>query len=98
MKKLMTQGWTLQLLIDCDIVVTARCKQLSCDNSQELNLQALKTKLGPAALVMHNDLAPKMRCSRCGKNNIGLSYSPREPRRDSSHLIHSQGAAALEAH
>jgi hypothetical protein len=34
----MFDGWTIQLLIDCDIVVEARCP---CQNVQDINLAAL---------------------------------------------------------
>ena len=44
-------GWTVQLLIDCDIAVTVRC---ACQNTQQLNLATLKDKLGPDAQVMHS--------------------------------------------
>lgn len=70
--------WTIQLLIDCDIVVSARCGEGSCDNQHELNLLRMKAKLGPEASAMHKDLARKMRCSKCGNDKIRLSYSPRD--------------------
>lgn len=73
-------GWTVQLLIDCDIVVVARCPHPACENQQALNLESLKDKLGPDAQAMHGDLAPKMRCTKCGNKSIALSYSPRTPR------------------
>ena len=73
-------GWTVQLLIDCEIAVTARCRHPACENQQNLNLEALKDKLGPDAYAMHGDLAPKMRCAKCGNKGISLSYSPRAPK------------------
>lgn len=73
-------GWTVQLLIDCEIAVTACCRGPAWKNQQNLNLEALKDKLGSDAYAMHGDLAPKMRCAKCGNKGISLSYSPRRPR------------------
>ena len=73
----MSDGWTVQLLIDCDIVVEARCP---CQNVQHINLAALKGRLDPDAPAMHSDLAPRMRCVRCGNTSITLNYSPKAPR------------------
>lgn len=70
-------GWTVQLLIDCDIVVEARC---SCENSQPINLVAVRDQLGPDASATNNDLAPRIRCKKCGNNGVTLNYSPRPPR------------------
>ena len=75
----MMNQWTIQLLIDCDIVVSARCL-LSCDSQQELDLVRLKAELGPEASAMYRDLAPRMRCSKCSSDKIALSYSPRHKR------------------
>ena len=72
--------WTIQLLMDCDIVVSAHCRQQSCDCRQELNLVRLKEKLGPDASAMHKDLAPRLRCTKCGNDKIELSYSPKDQR------------------
>jgi hypothetical protein len=79
-------NWTIQLLIDCDIVVSARCGEGSCDNQHELNLLRIKAKLGPEASAMHNDLARKMRCSKCGNEKIRLSYSPRDQQTGGSRI------------
>jgi hypothetical protein len=73
-------GWTLQLLIDCDIAVLARCGRDRCDNHQELDLDRLKAKYGPDSSAMRKDLLARMRCSKCGNDKIGLSYSPRYQR------------------
>ena len=72
--------WTVQLLIDCDIVVSARCGEESCRRHSELNLMRLKTKLGPDASAMHKDLAPRLRCKKCGNGKVGLGYSPKRER------------------
>ena len=73
-------GWTVQLLIDCDIVVSARCGRVVCDNHQELNLNRLSDRLGPDASALEKDLAKRMRCVKCGNDQIRLSYAPRPNR------------------
>jgi hypothetical protein len=78
--------WTIQLLIDCDIVVSARCGEGSCDNQHELNLLRMKAKLGPEASAMHKDLTSRMRCSKCGNDKIRLNYSPRYQRTAASEV------------
>jgi hypothetical protein len=70
-------GWTVQLLIDCDIVVSARCNNVVCDNYQELNLNRLSDKFGSEASALEKDIAPRMRCSKCGHDRVRLSYAPR---------------------
>ena len=72
--------WTIQLLIDCDIVLSARCGSQSCDSHQKLDLMQLKTELGPEASAMQKDLAPIIRCPKCDNEKVGLSYSPRAQR------------------
>jgi hypothetical protein len=83
-------GWTVQLLIDCDIAVTVRC---ACQNVQQLNLASLKDKLGPDASAMHSDLAPRLRCTECGNRAVVLQYAPKMVKR--SPLIGGQDGAAL---
>jgi len=73
----MMSGWTVQLLIDCDIVVSAHCDRVTCDNRQELNLNRLSDKFGPQASALEKDIAPRMRCSKCGFDRVRLTYAPR---------------------
>lgn len=73
-------AWTVQLLIDCDIVVSARCGAQSCDAKSELNLIRLKTTLGPETSALNKDLAPRFRCKKCGSAKVELSYSPKRER------------------
>jgi hypothetical protein len=70
-------GWTVQLLIDCDIVVSARCSRVVCDNHEELNLNRLSDKFGPEASALHKDLAARMRCTKCGNDQVKPTYAPR---------------------
>lgn len=69
--------WTVQGLIDAGMTLTAYCQIASCSHSQRLDLARLREKLGPDAPAMHDDLAPKMRCSECLGKQVGLIYSPR---------------------
>jgi hypothetical protein len=78
-------GWTVQLLIDCDIVVEAHC---SCRSSYPINLAAIRDQLGPDAGAMNNDLAPRIRCKKCGNKGVTLNYSPRS----SVHSVNAQGS------
>jgi hypothetical protein len=83
-------GWTVQLLIDCEIAVTVRCV---CQNAQQLNLATLKDKLGPDAQVMHGDLAPKLHCLKCGNRNVSLHYAPKATKQRVPHIRSDYGDA-----
>lgn len=83
-------AWTVQLLIDCDIAVTVRC---ACQNTQQLNLAPLKEKLGPDAPAMHGDLAPRLRCTKCGSRIVALQYAPRLEKRVQSAFLADQEVA-----
>ncbi len=50
--------------------ITAYCN--SCRHSVQLDLEALAAKLGPDHGALHNDLVPRLKCSRCGSRSIGL--------------------------
>lgn len=68
-------GWTVQKLIEETMVVTAYCHRSACNHSRGLELIKLREKLGPDAPAMHDDLAPKLRCSKCEGKEIGLRYA-----------------------
>ena len=72
----MAKGWTIQGLIDGRMNVRAHCHNPRCHHSQDLDLGKLKTKLGPDAPAMADDLIPKLRCAKCGGKDVGLIYSP----------------------
>ncbi|WP_095203224.1 hypothetical protein [Mesorhizobium carmichaelinearum] len=76
----MGKGWTVQTLIDGKMKLTAFCHVSSCNHSKTLDLEMLKTKLGPDAPAMADDLTPKLRCERCGSKKVGLIYAP-DPRK-----------------
>ncbi|MDG4903539.1 MULTISPECIES: hypothetical protein [unclassified Mesorhizobium] len=70
----MSDGWTLQGLIDAGMPVTGGC--LDCHRHQKLDLAALRDRFGADAPVMEWDLKPKMKCAVCGGKRITLKYSP----------------------
>jgi hypothetical protein len=41
-----------------------------------LDLVKLRDRFGPDAPAMEWDLKPKLKCSRCGGNKVGLIYTP----------------------
>lgn len=53
--------------------ITAHCH--ACGRYAELDIQALADELGPAHGAMHNDLAPKLKCSACDGKRLQLLYS-----------------------
>lgn len=67
---------TVQSLIDEGYKLHAYCHDPRCQHSQKLDLEALKARLGPDHSMMHDDLAPKLKCSKCGGKKIGLIFSP----------------------
>lgn len=69
-------AWTIQALIHDGMRLQAYCKAPGCGYNAWLDLDALKTRLGPDHPAMVDDIAPKLKCSRCGSKGIGLSYSP----------------------
>lgn len=70
-------GWTFQSLIDADMTIHAYCHRSSCGHGKQLDLEALRSRLGPDAAAMHDDLVPRLRCERCGGKDVGLIYSPK---------------------
>lgn len=70
----MGNTWTLQELIDAGMAITASC--LDCRRSREIDLPALRDRLGPDASVMEWDLRPKMKCALCGGKRVVLTYTP----------------------
>jgi len=68
-------GWTVQGLIDARMELHAHCHD--CHHSEPLDLERVRDRLGPDAPAMASDLAPKLRCQRCGSSKAGLIYAPR---------------------
>ena len=67
---------TIQDVIENGGTITVYCHKYLCNHSAELDLIKLRDKLGPTHGSMHDDLAWKMRCSKCGGKKVGLIYSP----------------------
>lgn len=70
---------TIQEAIDRRETIWVHCHASHCWHHSKLDLIALRDRLGPDHGAMHDDLVPKLRCSKCrgpkGKN-IGLSLIP----------------------
>jgi hypothetical protein len=69
-------GWTFGRLIAEQMRVTAFCQNSRCNHNQQLDLAALAAKFGPDAPAMHDDLVPRLKCTKCGGRQIGLTYTP----------------------
>lgn len=64
---------TIQECIDRGERIFAHCNEPTCYSpGRELDLHALKAKLGPDHGTMHWDLVPLLRCSVCGSKNVGI--------------------------
>lgn len=68
---------TIQNRIDRKERVFAHCQGgNNCFHTQELDLEALKAKLGPDHGAMHDDLVPKLRCGKCGSKRVFITINP----------------------
>lgn len=67
---------TVQELIDGDYTLHAHCHNWHCQNNQALDLADLRERLGPDHSILHDDLAPKLKCSKCGGKKVGIIISP----------------------
>jgi len=56
--------------------VTAHYQNARCNRSHILDLKVMSARLGPGTPAMHDDLAPRLRCRKCGDKQIGLIYTP----------------------
>ncbi|BCJ90347.1 hypothetical protein IZ6_10820 [Terrihabitans soli] len=63
---------TIGQLIDSETDLSAYCYARGCNHGRELDLKALARKLGRRHGAKHNDLAPKLVCSKCGSKRVGL--------------------------
>lgn len=65
---------TIQERIDNRERVFAHCNSPTCYSpSRELDLEALKAKLGADHGAMHDSLVPLLKCSVCGSKNVGIT-------------------------
>jgi hypothetical protein len=72
----MGAGWTFGSLIAEGMRVTAFCQNSRCNHNQQLDLKALSARFGPDTPAMHDDLVPRLKCTKCGGRQIGLTYTP----------------------
>jgi len=66
--------WTYQSLIDAGMTISVYCHNSRCHHKATLDLMALRDRFGPDARAMHDDIAPKLRCAKCGGREVGLTY------------------------
>ena len=65
---------TIQERIDRGERIMAHCQSPTCYSpDRELDLHALRTKLGPDHGAMHDSLVPLLKCSVCGSKNVGIT-------------------------
>jgi len=69
-------SWTVQKLIDEKIGIHVYCMDKDCRHHVDLDLAAVKAKLGPDAPMMRDDLLPRLKCTVCGGKRIDLTYAP----------------------
>ena len=68
---------TLQYALDKKERIFAHCKGgNNCFHSQELDLEALKAKLGPGFEADHWNLTPLLRCKKCRSKRVGITIHP----------------------
>ena len=72
----MGKGWTFATLIADEMTITAHCQNARCNHSHRLDLKDLAARFGPDTPAMHDDLAPRLKCMKCGGRQIGLTYTP----------------------
>ena len=70
---------TFRSLIDHDYSLTAWCH--ACRHHNVLDLPKLGQRLGFDHSTMHDDLTPKLKCSKCGSRKVGLIVDYDDPRR-----------------
>ena len=73
----MAKGWTFAKLIADEMTVTAHCQNPHCNHRRQLDLKDLAKTIGPDTPAMHDDLAPRLKCMKCGGRQIGLTYTPK---------------------
>ena len=65
---------TIRGLLDHRIGLAAFCNV--CRPTVLLDLDARRQRLGFDHSTLHDDLAPKLRCSACGSRDVGLIVRP----------------------
>ncbi len=67
---------TISRLIEANHRLAIYCYNKQCQHSVWLDLPALAGRLGPDHGIMHRDLAPRFKCSKCGGKRIGFRLHP----------------------
>jgi len=67
---------TIQDVIDEGETITAYCHAYLCNNKSVLDMLALRDRFGPDHGAMHDDLVPKLRCTKCGGRKVGVICTP----------------------
>jgi hypothetical protein len=67
---------TIEDLIRNGYTLHAACRAATCMRTAQLDLERLKGRLGAGHGTLAADLAPKLRCSKCGGKDVGLVMSP----------------------
>lgn len=73
----MRSNRTIQGMIDQGFHATACCHNPRCAHRADLDWLLLRDKLGPDHGALHDDIAPKLKCSKCGGRKVGLILSPK---------------------
>lgn len=63
---------TIGALIDGGYQLAIHCDSLDCRHSAWADLPVLAERLGRDHGTMHDDLVPKLRCSKCGGRRAGI--------------------------
>ena len=69
-------GKTIQDSIDRGETIRAYCHVHLCHHNAVVDMLALRDRLGPDHGAMHDDLTPKLRCTKCGGRKVGLICTP----------------------
>jgi hypothetical protein len=67
---------TIQDLIDGDYDLAVYCEARNCTHGRRVDLKELAAKLGPNHGAMHDDLAGKFRCEKCGGKKTSIRITP----------------------
>lgn len=71
-----SENGTIGAMLDHGYTLWVFCHRGGCKHRSKMDLQMLAQKLGRSHSAMHNDLAPKLKCSACGSKQLGLSATP----------------------
>jgi len=67
---------TVQELIDHHHTVTIYCHNPKCHHKAVLDLPKIRDKLGPDHSMLFEAIRYKLRCSKCGRREFGMSSTP----------------------